>query len=183
MQKEILHSFQEACKRTRNPSLSHEEYLLNGSMGLAGEATETLEVVFRHKYNLSDGVTRDLLVKELGDIAWYCADFSTTIGVPLEDTITFDLQHVSEPWKGREHDAEGFAIHLAVVGGKILERVKKEVFHRKLQPSSVQLVGQMLFYIALLGSTIDASLEYILQTNVDKLKNRYPDGFKAQSHG
>jgi NTP pyrophosphatase (non-canonical NTP hydrolase) len=181
MQSQILRDFQEACKRTRNPNLTTEEYLLNGTMGLAGEAAETLEVIFRHHNNLQDTVTRDLLIKELGDVAWYCADLTTTLEENLDTMVKFDLQHVAEPWRNRERDAEGFGIHLAISGGKALEAVKKFVFHKKGGPAPTirESIGQMLFYTTLIGATVDFNLQYVLQTNVDKLKARYPDGFHA----
>jgi hypothetical protein len=40
-------------------------------------------------------------------------------------------------------------------------------------------LGDVLWYLALIGSIFDWSLEQMMMTNVAKLRKRYPDGFET----
>lgn len=40
--------------------------------------------------------------------------------------------------------------------------------------------GDIAWYLAEAATALDAPLEDILQSNIDKLKKRYPEGFKTQ---
>jgi NTP pyrophosphatase (non-canonical NTP hydrolase) len=180
-QNKALADFQAECKRTRNSTLTLEQYFVNGAMGLVGEATETLEVIFRHQGKLTDGVNRDLLVKELGDIMWYTSDLATTLDLDLASIPHMDVQHAAEPWRHMEKSALDFAIHVVIFAGKIDELVKKRVFHGKgISSDEVKRsLARVIFYSTLIAATIDANLSYVLDTNVDKLRARYPEGFKS----
>jgi len=80
-----INEYQNAALRTAatdNP----EELLVNGVMGLAGEAGECIDMVKKwrfqgHKLNFED------LVKELGDVAWYLAVSAFAIGYDLEEIL------------------------------------------------------------------------------------------------
>lgn len=179
--KVYLSEFQDSCQRTRNPNLTQEKYLLNAVMGLAGEAAETLEIVFRHAGNLNDTMVREIVLLEIGDIMWYAADLCTTLGYRLGQVTTIDLDHVSEPWRARTPDSVTFATQLMIVTGKSLEATKKHVFHGKpLNEDTLKMVlSRVLLYATLLASTLELQLEHVCSRNVEKLKTRYPEGFSA----
>jgi NTP pyrophosphatase (non-canonical NTP hydrolase) len=60
--------------------------LINGVMGLCGEAGEAIDIVKKH---LAQGheLDREALIKELGDIAWYLAETAYALEVPLEEVL------------------------------------------------------------------------------------------------
>ena len=72
--------------RTLNPALDKKDVLINGVMGLCGEAGEAIDLVKKH---LAQGHTldRDALIKELGDVAWYLAETAYALDVPLEEVL------------------------------------------------------------------------------------------------
>lgn len=57
--------------------------LLNGALGLPGEAGEVADLVKKHFFH-GHVLDRDDLIKELGDVCWYLALICTAIGVSLE---------------------------------------------------------------------------------------------------
>lgn len=66
--------------------------------------------------------------------------------------------------------------------GEVAELVGKFIGQgRELDPEEVlSEIGDVLWYVALLASTLDVTLEDIAKLNILKLKNRYPDGFDAE---
>ena len=81
-----INDYQSLAMRTLNPSLDRKDVLINGVMGLCGEAGEAIDIV---KKNLAQGhaLNRDALIKELGDIAWYLAETAYALDVSLEDVL------------------------------------------------------------------------------------------------
>ena len=76
--------YQRLAMTTLNPSLEKKDILINGVMGLCGEAGEAIDIVKKH---LAQGheLDREHLIKELGDIAWYLAETATALDVSLEE--------------------------------------------------------------------------------------------------
>ena len=81
-----INDYQSLAMRTLNPSLDRKDVLINGVMGLCGEAGEAIDIVKKH---LAQGheLNRDELIKELGDIAWYLAETAYALDVSLEDVL------------------------------------------------------------------------------------------------
>ncbi len=72
-----------------------EEYkkvdrLINGLMGLNGEAGEAIDILKKH---LFQGHEMDLehLAKELGDVAWYLAVSADALGYSLEEILQMNV--------------------------------------------------------------------------------------------
>lgn len=64
--------------------------LLNGALGLTGEAGEVADMVkkyFFHGHELDE----DDLIKELGDVCWYLALICTAIGISLEEVMCANI--------------------------------------------------------------------------------------------
>jgi len=72
-----------------------------------------------------------------------------------------------------------YALGIAGETGEVVEMVKKHVFHGKaMNLADVEKeLGDVLWYVAAVASTLGLDLTAIAQRNVDKLKTRYPDGF------
>jgi len=85
-----LNDYQRNALRTLNPALDRRDVLINGVMGLCGEAGEAIDIVKKH---LAQGHPLDeaSLVKELGDVLWYLAETAHALGVPLEEVAQRNL--------------------------------------------------------------------------------------------
>lgn len=97
-----INEYQRLAMTTRNPALSEKDVLINGVMGLCGEAGEAIDLVKKH---LAQGheLDRARLASELGDVAWYLAETASAIGYSLEDVLLGNLE------KLRRRYPEGFA--------------------------------------------------------------------------
>ena len=76
--------YQQAARRTLNPSLDARDRLLDASAGLAEESAEVLGLV-RKKTFQSREVDRDRLVEELGDVLWCLSITADSLGIQLSE--------------------------------------------------------------------------------------------------
>ncbi len=86
-----INEYQKLAMTTLNPALNKKDVLINGVMGLCGEAGEAIDIVKKH---LAQGheLDREHLIKELGDIAWYLAEVATVLDVDLEEVLTRNIE-------------------------------------------------------------------------------------------
>lgn len=75
--------YQRLAMTTLNPELSKKDVLINGVMGLCGEAGEAIDIVKKHLHQ-GHPLDREKLIKELGDIAWYLAETAYALDVELD---------------------------------------------------------------------------------------------------
>ncbi len=87
--------YQALAMKTLNPALNQKEILINGVMGLCGEAGEAIDIVKKH---LAQGHTLDTehLAGELGDVAWYLAETATAIGYDLDDIFRLNIEKLQK---------------------------------------------------------------------------------------
>lgn len=66
--------------------------------------------------------------------------------------------------------------------GECADMVKKHLFqgHELDEAHLAKELGDVAWYLAVSAYSIGYDLETILQMNVDKLRNRYPNGFEAE---
>ena len=93
--------YQKQAMSILNPALSRKDALINGVMGLCGEAGEAIEIVKKHLYQGHD-LDRKALAEELGDIAWYLAETAYGLEIPLEEIFRGNTE------KLRKRYPEGF---------------------------------------------------------------------------
>jgi len=70
-------------------------------------------------------------------------------------------------------------VGLAGEAGEVADLIKKGIFHRHgldIKKISEEL-GDLLWYIAALCTTLDLDMSKIMQANIDKLQIRYPNGY------
>ena len=86
-----INEYQRLAMTTLNPNLDKKDVLINGVMGLCGEAGEAIDIVKKH---LAQGheLDRERLIGELGDIAWYLAETATVLDVDLEEVLTRNIE-------------------------------------------------------------------------------------------
>ena len=96
-----INEYQQLALRTLNPALEKKDVLINGVMGLCGEAGEAIDLVKKH---LAQGheLDREALLKELGDVAWYLAETAYALDADLESVLAGNIE------KLRRRYPEGF---------------------------------------------------------------------------
>ena len=90
-----VNEYQKAAMATLNPALDKKDVLINSVMGLCGESGEAIDIV---KKWLMQGheLDREHLVRELGDVAWYLAEATTALDVPLEAVFQGNLDKLRQ---------------------------------------------------------------------------------------
>lgn len=87
---------------------------------------------------------------------------------------------------GMNYENNGMLINAALgicgEGGEVADIVKKATFqgHELDKEHIAKELGDVCWYIAVGARAIGYDLETIMQMNVDKLKARYPEGFKSE---
>jgi len=87
--------YQQAALRTAPGDLPPEKLLLNGLMGLNGEAGEAIDILKKHLFQGHE-LDKEHLIKELGDVAWYLAEAATALDVPLETVFQGNLDKLRQ---------------------------------------------------------------------------------------
>lgn len=76
-----------------------------------------------------------------------------------------------------------YALGLVCEAGEAGDVMKKIVYHghdsEGLREDLVKELGDTLWYLANLCTVMDISLEEVAETNIEKLKKRYPQGFNT----
>jgi NTP pyrophosphatase (non-canonical NTP hydrolase) len=85
-----LDEYQEAARRTINPSLGERDRLLDAAMGLSEEAGELLGLVRKRAFQSRD-VARETLIEELGDTLWCLAIAADSLGITLSDVANANV--------------------------------------------------------------------------------------------
>jgi NTP pyrophosphatase (non-canonical NTP hydrolase) len=86
-----INEYQELAMRTANPEVDRDGMLLNGVMGLCGEAGECIDLVKKNRFQGHE-LDRDRLIGELGDVAWYLAEAAYALGVDLEEVLSRNVE-------------------------------------------------------------------------------------------
>jgi NTP pyrophosphatase (non-canonical NTP hydrolase) len=98
-----INEYQKLAMVTLNPNLDEKDVLLNGVMGLCGEAGEVIDIV-KKWHAQGHELDRDKLIKELGDVAWYLAEIAHVLGVPLEEALQKNIDKLKARYP------EGFSV-------------------------------------------------------------------------
>ena len=85
-----INEYQQAALRTANKSLTPIEQLMNGLMGLNGEAGEAIDILKKHLFQGHE-LDSEHMAKELGDVAWYLAVSANAIGYDLETVMQMNV--------------------------------------------------------------------------------------------
>jgi NTP pyrophosphatase (non-canonical NTP hydrolase) len=157
-----LSEYQTLAARTAPTDLSPEDRRLNCAMGLVGEGGELVDLLKKARFHgHSDGLT-DKLRDEFGDVLWYLAEAATISGLELSLPFTYDpAESILDVSMGIASNA----LRISRGGSPDASTLRA-------------LVGDVRDLIEQHGLT----LHEVLKRNVDKLTERYPDGFdKARS--
>ena len=93
--------YQKLAQRTSNKELTKGEHLLNGALGLCGEAGEVADSV-KKAYMQGHDIDREHIAEELGDVCWYIAEAAAAIGYDMDTIMQMNID------KLRKRYPEGF---------------------------------------------------------------------------
>lgn len=85
-----INEYQKNALRTVDKSLTTDQQLENGLMGLNGEAGEAIELMKKYMFH-GHALDAEHMAKELGDIAWYLAVSAYFIGYDLESILQMNV--------------------------------------------------------------------------------------------
>ena len=141
--------YQRAAVRTMPAGLDDHGALSMLALGVVGEWAE-------YEQAIGSPTEGD----EAGDVLWYIAGMCTVLGVDLAILA------------GMASDPQEFVIDCL---GNICEPIKKHLYHGKELDKARVLSGCARLYTIIAGKSTAAE---IMAANVDKLKARWPDGFR-----
>lgn len=157
--------YQKLAMRTKSKNFTNKELMINAALGLAGEITE---------YALE----KNDINKELGDIQWYIALMCEVCELDFEDILeiarTKEID-ISINKYGENHKK----FLLTLNSGVICDYVKK-IYFQGHELDKYKIAGILVIIQKIILDICDDDLEEIWKLNIDKLKKRYPDGFKVQ---
>lgn len=92
----FLNEYQKEAARTLIPvpdfQITPDQVMLSWNcLGLAGEAGEVADLVKKAIYH-QQGLDREKLVKELGDVMWYLAAICSVLGITLDDVAQANVK-------------------------------------------------------------------------------------------
>lgn len=89
-QRMTFDEYQKQAQRTSN-TVSIHDAIINGVMGLCGEAGECVELVKKWQFQGHE-LDKDRLESELGDVLWYCAELARGLNISLEHAATANIE-------------------------------------------------------------------------------------------
>lgn len=170
----ILNEFLEASKRTMryggDPKNEEEWKLMLGeySMGLIGEVVELIEA---YKFNVySPNIINDL-IEELGDVAHYTCGLYAMAGIVLPVTFIKERFTINEALDNMLYAAKN-----------VSEYANKHIYHGHLKTYDFEeSLGLILSCVNHVAYKLFRDLSIVLESNVNKLKTRYPIGFSSEA--
>jgi len=74
------------------------------------------------------------------------------------------------------------ALGLAGESGEVADTIKKVLYqgHHLDIMHTIQELGDVLWYLTLACDALECTLEDVMQVNVAKLRDRYPNGFEVE---
>lgn len=88
-------AYQREAMSLLNPALNDQQVLENALMGLCGESGEAIDLLKKHLFQ-GHPLDTEKLKKELGDVAWYLAEASQGLHVPLSEILQGNLDKLHE---------------------------------------------------------------------------------------
>lgn len=118
-------NYQRAALRTAQADkLSLDDVLLNGVMGLCGEAGECIDLVKKNRFQ-GHRLDFEKLKKELGDVAWYLAVSSYAAGYKFSEVLLENIKKLEERYP------EGFSKERSI-GRKEYSEKQSDVIDQSL---------------------------------------------------
>lgn len=98
--------YQQGAVRYANPDIwKIPDRLVDGAMGMCGEAGEASEIIKKYTFQ-NHTLDTEHLASELGDVLWYIAYTADTIGYPLSRIMEINQEKLQARYSDGKFDAE-----------------------------------------------------------------------------
>lgn len=87
--------YQELAMRTNRQEATPEQNLINGCLGLAGEAGEVCDIVKKYMFQ-GHNLETQKIVDELSDVLWYVALTAQGIGCDLDSIMEHNINKLKK---------------------------------------------------------------------------------------
>lgn len=87
--------YQEKAMRTAGSYRDDVDMLLNGVMGLNGEAGEVIDIVKKYLYQGHE-LNKNKIIDELGDVLWYINLIANSINMSLEHIAKYNISKLEK---------------------------------------------------------------------------------------
>lgn len=151
----------------------------NGMLGLIGETGELVDLLKKHEYQSEPGTPfpMDAAINELGDVMWYLEELADGLDSSMNIISPLGFKALDEMTRNTENQPtpRKVILNLSAHASKI--RYAANHNHKE------ELVHQMrktLVCCAWLARIAGVPMTEVARRNIEKLKNRYPDGFDAK---
>lgn len=181
--------YAEACKRTSKGLNTKNERLSNFALGLVGEASELNELINYDAWQGKKLITKISICKESGDVFWYMFRLVSIFGDDYDSFILAAQPLDFIPYTPYyDYSTKTIKIgslveNISILAGKIADEIKKVVFHQhelkaeKILPYLAHMYYLLEFLLRCFGMTV----EEVFEKNIEKLRERYPNGFSTDS--
>ncbi len=102
-----FNKYQILATRTANRDQEVKYRLANWSLGLAGEAGESADLIKKYVFH-GHMLDRDKIKKELGDVLWYIAQLAKDLDVNLSEIAELNIKKLEKRY------GDGFSIEKSV---------------------------------------------------------------------
>lgn len=86
----MFDEYQRAAMRAANKALAADEIILNAAMGMNGEAGEVIDHLKKARFQ-GGILDRTKLIRETGDLLWYCALMAEALDVSLAEIAQINI--------------------------------------------------------------------------------------------
>lgn len=93
-----VQEYQSLAMRTKNIDLTNDQQLLDGVMGLCGEAGEVADMLKKHLFQGHDFKKNDL-INELGDVLWYIALICESQHLSMNGVMVRNIDKLEKRYK------------------------------------------------------------------------------------
>jgi NTP pyrophosphatase (non-canonical NTP hydrolase) len=87
--------YQEKALKTKGKYNDSLDQMINGVMGLNGEAGEVIDMVKKYMYQ-GHGLSKEEVIDELGDTLWYINLIANSINMSLEDIAKYNIDKLQK---------------------------------------------------------------------------------------
>ena len=121
---------------------------------------------------------KDKFIKEMGDVLWYCAETVSGMELELEEvtlrTGSYDKYSLFAAWNCADIELTAAMLSANAVEAYVSRFVEGNAMRCAYRVRDIY--KGLLHLCDLVGVTIDE----VADTNIEKLKKRYPDGFDPE---
>lgn len=86
-----FNEYQNLAQRTSNQELLPRDHVINGALGLCGEAGEVADLI-KKAFMQGHIIDRAKVTEEVGDVLWYCAELAAWMGMDLDEIAERNVQ-------------------------------------------------------------------------------------------